>query len=257
MAGASRVGERIAKRLARAGLCSRREAERWISEGRVAVDGRVLASAAILVGEDSRITVDGRAIPSPERTRLWRYHKPRGLVTSHRDPQHRATVFDHLPRALPRVVSAGRLDLDSEGLLLLTTDGALARTLESPSSRWLRRYRVRVFGEVDEGRLARLAAGVTVDGVDYGPIVATLDRRLGRNAWLTLSLAEGRNREVRRVLGHLGLEVNRLIRTAFGPFQLGRLKPGEVAEVPAKAMARELGLEPAAAAGPGHAHRRR
>ncbi len=259
MAAAEARPERIAKRLARAGLCSRREAERWIAEGRVAVDGRVLDSPAVRVGEASLVTVDGRPLPAPEPTRLWRYHKRRGLVTSHRDPQRRPTVFDDLPAELPRVVSVGRLDIDSEGLLLLTNDGALARRLESPSLGWLRRYRVRVFGAVDEARLAALAKGIAVDGVDYGPIAATLDRRLGRNAWLTVSLREGRNREVRRVLAHLGLEVNRLIRTAYGPFQLGKLARGAIKQVPAKVIADQLGGGP----GPGpetgrsHAHRRR
>ncbi len=227
-------GERIAKRLARAGLCSRREAERWIAEGRVAVDGKPL--------------------PAPEATRLWRYHKPRGLICAERDPQGRASVFDRLPPALPRVVSVGRLDVASEGLLLLTNDGALARTLELPATGWLRRYRVRVFGRPDPEGLAALAGGVTVDGVSYGPIEAALDRRQGGNAWLTLSLREGRNREVRNVMTYLGLSVNRLIRVAFGPFQLGKLAPGAVREVPRRVLADQLGSP---TAGRARAHRRR
>ncbi len=257
MAAAPEPGERIAKRLARAGLCSRREAERLIAAGRVELDGRVLSSAAVNVDAASLIVVDGRPLPAPEPARLWRYHKPRGLVTSHRDPQGRATVFERLPKGLPRVISVGRLDLNSEGLLLLTNDGALARRLESPATAWLRRYRVRVFGAVDEARLARLAEGLSLDGTAYGPITARLDSRRGGNAWLTVSLAEGRNRELRRVLGHLGLTVNRLIRTAFGPFQLGKLARGEVREVPPRVLAEQLGRGWREGAARGHAHRRR
>ena len=260
MASAGAPGERIAKRLARAGLCSRREAERWIAQGRVEVDGRRLCSAAELVGEDSAITVDGRPLPGPAPARLWRYHKPRGLITSHRDPEARPTVFEHLPAELPRVISVGRLDLDTEGLLLLTNDGTLAARLQSPRTGWLRRYRARVFGVLDEARLAGLAQGLSLEGVEYGPIDATLDRRLGRNAWLTVSLREGRNREVRRALAHLGLEVNRLIRTAFGPFELGRLRRGGLAEVPPETLADLLDIDTGDAATSGaadHAHRRR
>ncbi len=247
-------GERIAKRLARAGLCSRREAERWIAEGRVAVEGEVLSSPAVVVQPGDRVTVDGKPLPAPEATRLWRYHKPRGLICAERDPQGRASVFDRLPPALPRVVSVGRLDVASEGLLLLTNDGALARTLELPATGWLRRYRVRVFGRPDPEGLAALARGVTVDGVSYGPIEAALDRRQGGNAWLTLSLREGRNREVRNVMTHLGLSVNRLIRVAFGPFQLDKLAPGAVREVPRRVLADRLGPLAGGRAG---AHRRR
>ena len=240
-------GERIAKRLARAGLCSRREAERWIAEGRVAVDGAVIDTPAVLVDADTRITVDGEPVPQPEPARLWRYHKPTGLVTSHRDPQGRPTVFAHLPAHLGRVISVGRLDINSEGLLLLTNDGALARHLELPSTGWLRRYRARVFGSPDPEALARLAKGATIEGMTYGSIEARIDRRTGRNAWLTMALREGRNREVRRVLAHLGLKVSRLIRVAYGPFQLGNLPPGEVSEVPAKVVREQLGEAPAAA----------
>ena len=251
-------GERIAKRLARAGLCSRREAERWIAEGRVAVDGKVLESPAVAVTPEMKITVNGRPLPAAEPTRLWRYHKPRGLICTLRDPQGRPTVFDALPAGMPRVVSVGRLDLNSEGLLLLSNDGALARRLELPSTGWQRRYRVRAFGRPDPARLAALAQGITIDGVDYGPIDARIDSQRGDNAWLTMSLREGKNREVRRVLAHLGLTANRLIRTAFGAFQLGRLPPTGVAEVTARVIAEQLGGATATARlGTKHARRRR
>lgn len=238
-------GERIAKVLARAGVCSRREAERWITQGRIAVNGRVLATPAVVVGAGDVVTVDGKPLPEKEPTRLWRYHKPPGLVTSHADPQGRPTVFQALDRSLPRVVSVGRLDLNSEGLLLLTNDGALARRLELPATGWIRRYRVRVYGRVDPAALSALAAGVGVGGVHYGPIEATLDKVQGHNAWLTMALKEGRNREVRRVLEHLGLTVNRLIRIAYGPFQLGNLLRGAVSEVSRKVLADQLGRTPA------------
>ena len=219
-------GERIAKVLARAGLCSRREAERWIALGRVAVDGRVLASPAVTVGAAARVTVDGKPVAPADPARLWRYHKPAGLVTSHRDTRGRPTVFERLPEGLPRVVSVGRLDLTSEGLLLLTNAGGLARRLERPETGWTRRYRVRVFGAVDKAALARLADGLRVGGVDYRPLDARLDRRQGGNAWLTVSLKEGRNREVRRLMEHLGLRVNRLIRVAFDPMRVGIISIG-------------------------------
>src|SRR5579871_4884805 len=189
-------GERIAKRLARAGLCSRRDAERWIEAGRVSVDGKKLTTPAFLVTEASRILVDGKPIQETEKTRMWRYHKPAGLMTTHRDPQGRPTLFERLPPQLPRVVSVGRLDLNSEGLLLLTNDGALARRLELPANGWQRRYRVRVHGKPDPEELAKLTRGVTVEGVRYGPIKAVLDRQQGANAWLTVALSEGRNREI-------------------------------------------------------------
>src|SRR5438477_6798307 len=240
LAGESR-GERIAKVLARAGLCSRRDAERWIAEGRVIVDGAVLTSPAVTVTTDSDIRVDGKPLPQPERARLWRYHKPAGLVTTHRDEQGRPTVFDALPAEMPRLVSIGRLDLNSEGLLLLTNDGALARHLELPATGWVRRYKVRVHGLVDPTRLAALERGVTVDGVAFGPIRAQLERQQGSNAWLTLSLREGKNREVRRVLEHLGYRVTRLIRLAYGPFQLGHLPRGGIEEVPRKALDGQTG----------------
>lgn len=236
--------QRIAKLIARAGLCSRRDAERWIAEGRVAVNGTVLTSAALSVGADSDIRVDGRRLPTPERPRLWRYHKPKGLVTTHRDERGRPTVFAALPAGLPRLLSVGRLDLNSEGLLLLTNDGALARRLELPATGWVRRYRVRVHGIVDSERLTALARGLTLEGVAYGPIRAALDRQQGANAWLTLSLSEGKNREVRRVLDHLGYPVTRLIRIAYGPFQLGHLAPGAVEEVLQKVLREQLGGAP-------------
>jgi 23S rRNA pseudouridine2605 synthase len=227
-AAAAAKGERIAKRLARAGLCSRRDAERWIAEGRVAVDGKVLASPALTVTEASDIRVDGKPLPAAEPARLWRYHKPAGLVTTHRDERG-------------RVVSVGRLDLTSEGLLLLTNDGELSRALELPARGWLRRYRVRVHGDVDPARLAALEAGVTIDRMSYGPIRAVLDREQGSNAWLTISLHEGKNREIRRVMEHLGLSVSRLIRLAYGPFQLGELPRGALEEVPRKVLREQLG----------------
>lgn len=233
--------ERIAKVIARAGLCSRRDAERWIAEGRVAVDGQVLTSPAVTVTADSDIRVDGRPLPEPERTRLWRYHKPTGLVTTHRDEKGRPTVFGALPAELPRLISIGRLDLNSEGLLLLTNDGALARRLELPATGWVRRYKVRVHGIGEPERLAALARGITIDGVAYGPIRAALERQQGSNAWLTLSLQEGKNREVRRVLEHLGYPVTRLIRLAYGPFQLGHLPRGQIEEVGAKVLRDQLG----------------
>jgi 23S rRNA pseudouridine2605 synthase len=236
--------QRIAKAMARAGLCSRRDAERWIAEGRVSVDGTVLTSPAVTVTAGSDIRVDGKPLPEPERARLWRYHKPTGLVTTHRDERGRPTVFGALPAELPRLVSIGRLDLNSEGLLLLTNDGALARRLELPATGWVRRYRVRVHGIVEPERLAALARGITVDGAAYGPIRAQLDRQQGANAWVTLSLHEGKNREVRRVLEHLGYQVTRLIRVAYGPFQLGLLTRGAIEEVPRKVLQEQLGNAP-------------
>ncbi|MCC7271730.1 MAG: rRNA pseudouridine synthase [Alphaproteobacteria bacterium] len=238
-------GERIAKVLARAGLCSRRDAERWIAEGRVAVNGQKLATPAFLVGPADKVVVDGKPMPVAERTRLWRFHKPAGVVTTHRDPQGRRTLFDILPADLPRVVSVGRLDLNSEGLILLTNDGALARRLELPSTGWTRRYRVRINGHVDPERLASLEKGVTVDGVAYGEIRATLDRQQGDNAWLTVSLKEGKNREIRRVMEHLGYRTSRLIRVAYGPFQLGDLERGAAAEVPGRVLRDQLGASSA------------
>ncbi|MEZ6023538.1 MAG: pseudouridine synthase [Hyphomonadaceae bacterium] len=229
-------GERIAKFLARAGVCSRRDGERLIAEGRVKVNGKVLDTPAFKLGPDDKVTVDNRPVGAVEPTRLWRYHKPAGLVTTHRDPAGRPTVFEHLPRGLPRVISVGRLDLNSEGLLLLTNDGALARKLELPATGLVRTYRARAFGRVEQADLDTLKDGVTVDGVRYGSIEAKLERGQGANAWIQLSLSEGKNREVRRVLDALGLKVNRLIRTAYGPFQLGALAQGEAEEVPKRLL---------------------
>ena len=247
---------RIAKAMAQAGLCSRREAERWIEQGRVSVNGVTLQTPAHLVGPDDHVTVDGEPLGAAAPVQLWRYHKPKGLVTTNRDPEGRRTVFDALPPELPRVVSIGRLDIASEGLLLLTTSGELARHLELPSTGWPRRYRVRTEGRVSQDMLERLRDGLTIDGVAYGPIEAQLDRTKGNYQWLTMSLREGKNREVRRVLAHLGLEVRRLIRTSYGPFALGELKPGAVEEIKPKVIAEQLGPRMAAAIGVGRGARR-
>jgi len=233
--------DRLAKVMARAGLASRRDAETWIADGRVAVNGSKVTELGTTVGPDDRITVDGKPLPRRERTRLWLYHKPRGLVTTARDPQGRPTVFEVLPSTLPRVISVGRLDLNTEGLLLLTNDGGLARTLSHPDTAWLRRYRVRAFGNVTADRLQALSEGVEIDGFQYGGIEARIDRVQGDNMWLTLGLREGKNREVRRVLEHLGLRVNRLIRLSFGPFQLGDIPEGAVEEVRTRHLRDQLG----------------
>ncbi|MGP1396485.1 MAG: pseudouridine synthase [Inquilinaceae bacterium] len=229
-------GDRIAKVLARAGLCSRRDAETWIAAGRVAVNGAVLTTPAVIVDPADRITVDGKPLPAAEPCRLWRYHKVSGTVTTARDTRNRPTVFEKLPEGMPRVISVGRLDLTSEGLLLLTNDGALARYLELPSTGWPRRYRVRVHGRVDPARLAALERGVTVSGIHYGAIEAVLERQTGSNAWLMVSLREGKNREIRKVLESLGLTVTRLIRISYGPFHLGKLAAGAVEEVKPSVM---------------------
>jgi 23S rRNA pseudouridine2605 synthase len=240
---------RVAKALARAGLCSRREAERWIAEGRVSVNGQVLDSPARDVSAKDRIVVDGNPLPVPEPPRLWRYHKPKGLVTTHADPQGRATVFDALPKHLPRVVSVGRLDFNTEGLLLLTNDGALARHLELPATGWMRRYRVRAHGNITQAALDNLKEGVEIAGVRYGPIEATLDKPQGTNVWLTLGLREGKNREVRKILETLHLTVNRLIRISFGPFQLLDLQPGSVEPVKRRVLIEQLGQRAASELG--------
>jgi 23S rRNA pseudouridine2605 synthase len=234
-------GERIAKVMARAGLASRRQAEAWIAEGRVAVNGAVISSPALNVTPADRIVVNGSPLPQRERTRLFLYYKPRGLVTTHSDPEGRPTIFTALPKTLPRLISIGRLDINTEGLLLLTNDGGLARVLELPATAWLRRYRVRANGSVTQEQLDRLLAGITVDGVRYGPIEATLDRHQGANCWLTFAIREGKNREVRKVLETLGLKVNRLIRVAFGPFNLGELEEWAVKEIDSAALRTELG----------------
>ncbi|PLX36376.1 MAG: pseudouridine synthase [Hyphomicrobiales bacterium] len=235
------TGERIAKVMARAGLCSRREAEQWIAAGRVSLNGKVLASPAVTVSESDTVLVDGRPLPKRERTRLWAFHKPRGLVTTTHDPEGRPTVFDKLPADLPRVMTVGRLDINTEGLLLLTNDGGLARVLELPTTGWLRRYRVRAHGTITQEALDKLADGFAVDGILYGAIEAKLDRTQGQNVWLTLGLREGKNREVKRVLEALGLSVNRLIRMSYGPFQLGDLPAGEVHEIRGRVLRDQLG----------------
>ncbi len=243
-------GERIAKIMARAGLCSRRDAEKWIAAGRVSINGKVLETPAVVVRDGDDVRVDGEPLPMADRARLWRFHKPKGLVTTHKDEKGRTTVFEVLPPDLPRVVSVGRLDLTSEGLLLLTNDGGLARELEHPSRGWVRRYRVRVHGRVAPATLARLKDGVTVDGVRYGPIDAVIEATTAdgtekgaakSNVWVTVSLSEGKNREVRKVMEYLGLSVNRLIRVAYGPFQLGKLAPGGIEEVPRHVVRQQLG----------------
>ncbi|NKD54620.1 pseudouridine synthase [Haematospirillum sp. H4485] len=233
-------GERICKFLARAGVCSRRDGERWIADQRVAVNGVVLDTPAFMVTGTDRVTVDGVPVAKADVPRLWRYYKPAGLVTTHHDPQGRATVFENLPGNLPRLISVGRLDLNSEGILLLTNDGELARKLEQPSTGIPRRYRVRVYGAVDENRLADLENGITVEGIHYGPIKAHVERRVGANSWLLITLTEGKNREIRRVMQHLGYHVNRLIRVAYGNFYLGRMERGCIEEVPPRLLREQL-----------------
>jgi 23S rRNA pseudouridine2605 synthase len=242
-------GERIAKVVSRAGLASRRDAEEWITQGRVSVNGRVINSPALDVTGNDAITVDGKPLPPRERTRLFLFHKPRGLMTTHADPEGRPTVFDNLPEGLPRLISIGRLDFNTEGLLLLTNDGGLARALELPDTGWLRRYRVRAHGEVTQAQLDELKKGVEVDGVKYGSIDATLERDQGANVWLVFAIREGKNREVRNVMAHLGLEVNRLIRISYGPFQLAELEEGKVEEVKTRVLREQLGEKIATLAG--------
>jgi 23S rRNA pseudouridine2605 synthase len=234
-------GERIAKVIARAGLCSRRDAERWITEGRVKLDGKTLDSAAIVVMPGQSIIVDGKALPAPERARVWRFHKPKGVITTRKDPEGRPTVFDGLPDDLPRLEPVGRLDFNSEGLLLFTNDGELKRKLELPSTGWSRRYRVRVHGKVDPAQIKELENGITVEGINYGPIQARLEHQAVSNAWIAMTLREGKNREIRRICEHLGLVVNRLIRVSYGPFQLGDLAPGKIEAVPVRVLQDQLG----------------
>ena len=236
------AGERIAKVLARAGVCSRRDAERLIADGRVAVDAEVVTSPALNVTERSVITVDGEPLREAEPSRMWRYHKAAGTITAVRDPRGRPTVFGDLPPGMPRVVSVGRLDYHTEGLLLLTNDGELARHLELPQNAWPRRYRVRVRGTADPRRQASVAKGATIDGVIYGPVrIETEDGQDGAYRWLRVTIHEGKNREVRNVMDHLGLQVSRLVRVGFGPFSLGQLKPGSVEEIPPRILHRSLG----------------
>ena len=234
-------GERIAKVLARAGIASRRDAEKLIEAGRVKLNGKVLTTPAVKVTSRDRIEFDGQRVGSKEPTRLWRYHKPNGLLTSHKDPQGRPTVFENLPEHMPRVISVGRLDLTSEGLLLLTNDGELARMLELPSTAWARRYRARAYGHITQNRLDTLRKGIEIDGIPTGPIEATIDRQQGDNAWIDVTLREGKNREVRRALDTLGLRVNRLIRVSYGPFQLAVLPSGEVEEVKNRVLRDQVG----------------
>lgn len=224
--------------MARAGLCSRRDAEKWIEAGRVSVNGKAISSPALNILPSDKIIVDGKSVSKEgmREPRLFRYHKPAGLVTTHKDERGRETVFEHLPAELPRLISVGRLDLNTEGLLLLTNDGELSRYLEMPSTGWVRRYRVRAYGHVTEDSLKALAKGVTIDGVKYAGIEASLDKQQGDNVWVTMALKEGKNREIRRVMEHLGLKVNRLIRLSYGPFQLGNLPKGSVEEVKAKVL---------------------
>ena len=237
------AGERIAKRIARAGICSRRDAERLIEEGRVTVDGKAITSPALNVTDANIISVDGDVINAAEETRVWRYHKSAGTITTTSDPQGRPTVFEKLPPELPRVVSVGRLDFNTEGLLLLTNDGELARHMELPANAWLRHYRVRVYGEIDAKKLAELATGVTISGIHYEPIKVEIEKEKeeGANKWLSVTIREGKNREVRKIMEHLDLQVTRLIRTAFGPFQLGKLSRGAIEEVPRGPLRESLG----------------
>ena len=234
--------ERIAKRIARAGVCSRRKAESRILDGRVKVNGETITSPALNVSPNDKITIDGKSLPSRKPAGLWRYYKPRGLVVSDRDEQNRETIFDHLPQNLPRLITVGRLDLDSEGLLLMTNDGDLARHLELPSTGWSRKYRVRAQGRIDQARLASLADGVTIDGIRYGKVIAKLDRQMASNAWLTFAIREGKNREIRRIMDYLGHKVSRLIRISYGPFQLGDLEDGDIKAVKPRVLEDQLGL---------------
>ena len=233
-------GERIAKFISRAGVASRRDAEAMIEAGRVRLNNEAVTHPAVFVKPGDMVLVDGKPVAEPERTRLWRYHKPDGLVTTHKDPEGRPTVFGAMPPGMPRVISIGRLDLTSEGLLLLTNDGALARRLELPATGWLRRYRVRVHGGVSPDKLKRLADGMVVEGVKYGPIEAHIDSVQRSNTWLSMSLHEGKNREIRRVMQALELPVTRLIRVAYGPFQLGTLPRGAVEEVNGKVLREQV-----------------
>lgn len=235
------MAERLAKFMARSGVCSRRDAEELIKQKRVTVNGEIVSTPAYNVEGTEKILLDGEKLPEIEQTRLWLYHKPAGLLTTHKDTEARATVFDHLPAGLPRVISVGRLDLNSEGLLLLTNNGELSRKLELPENGWSRRYKVRVHGFINKNKLTDLSKGVTVDGVNYGPVKAELESQNGTNSWLIVTLNEGKNREIRKLMKSIGLEVARLIRLSYGPFQLGSLKKGEVREIPQKVLKEQLG----------------
>lgn len=233
--------ERLAKFMARSGVCSRRKAEEYITQKRVTVNGEIVESPAFNVEGTEKILFDGEKLPMMDNTRLWIYYKPVGLVTTHKDNLNRPTVFDSLPVGMPRVISVGRLDLNSEGLLLLTNNGELSRKLELPENGWTRRYKVKVHGYVDTRKLADLEKGVKVEGVQYGSVKAELESEKGTNAWLTVTLNEGKNREIRKLMKFIGLDVARLIRLSYGPFQLGSLKKGEVKEIPQKVLKEQLG----------------
>jgi len=234
--------ERIAKKLSRAGVCSRREAERWIAEGRIKVNNVILSTPATNVSEKDKILVDNIPLPKPSLTKIWRFHKPKGCLVTENDPKGRKTIFQILPKSLPRVISVGRLDYDSEGLLLLTNDGAISRKLELPSTGWLRKYKVRVHGIVDKSALLKIKDGIKLDNFKTGPIEASLEIQKGTNAWILIGIREGKNREIRRIMDHLGYPVNRLIRLSYGPFQLGNLKSGEVLEINKNVIKNQLGL---------------
>ena len=234
--------ERIAKKLSRAGVCSRREAERWIAEGRIKVNNVILSTPATNVSEKDKILVDNIPLPKPSLTKIWRFHKPKGCLVTENDPKGRKTIFQILPKSLPRVISVGRLDYDSEGLLLLTNDGAISRKLELPSTGWLRKYKVRVHGIVDKSALLKIKDGIKLDNFKTGPIEAILEIQKGTNAWILIGIREGKNREIRRIMDHLGYPVNRLIRLSYGPFQLGNLKSGEVLEINKNVIKNQLGL---------------
>lgn len=241
MTNSAFAGERLAKRIARAGICSRRDAEKLVEEGKVKVDGKVVRSPALNVTAENAIEVSGQKLKQAAATQLWLYYKPLHLITTHKDPEGRPTVFDALPKSMPRVISVGRLDINSEGLLLLTNDGGLARYVELPATGWLRRYRVRAHGTLNEKQIADLKKGLTIDGMNYGSVDVTIERKTGTNSWILVSLREGKNREVRKLLEHFDCQVNRLIRISDGPFQIGNMQPGEVREVPRKVLASFLG----------------
>jgi 23S rRNA pseudouridine2605 synthase len=234
--------ERIAKKLSRAGVCSRREAERWIADGRIKVNNVILSTPATNVSEKDKILVDNIPLPKPSLSKIWRFHKPKGCLVTENDPKGRKTIFQILPKSLPRVISVGRLDYDSEGLLLLTNDGAISRKLELPSTGWLRKYKVRVHGIVDKSALLKIKDGIKLDNFKTGPIEANLEIQKGTNAWILIGIREGKNREIRRIMDHLGYPVNRLIRLSYGPFQLGNLKSGEVSEINKNVIKNQLGL---------------
>tara|TARA_Y100000766_G_scaffold282190_1_gene294999 strand:- start:34 stop:786 length:753 start_codon:yes stop_codon:yes gene_type:complete len=234
--------ERIAKKLSRAGVCSRREAERWIADGRIKVNNVILSTPATNVSEKDKILVDNIPLPKPSLSKIWRFHKPKGCLVTENDPKGRKTIFQILPKSLPRVISVGRLDYDSEGLLLLTNDGAISRKLELPSTGWLRKYKVRVHGIVDKSALLKIKDGIKLDNFKTGPIEASLEIQKGTNAWILIGIREGKNREIRRIMDHLGYPVNRLIRLSYGPFQLGNLKSGEVSEINKNVIKNQLGL---------------